>query len=413
MNILSLTSAFLKNRPLVTVLNILLFALAIAVLVVLAKLDNHVQHRLEKDAAGIDMVVGAKGSPLQLVLSTVYHIDVPPGNIPLGAVSKLAHHKYVKEAVPISLGDSYYGCHIVGTRPQLINLYGAKFASGGIWQRPMEAVLGAEVAARSGLKVGDTFAGSHGLVSNGAPAHVHSGHPYKVVGILAKRGNIADRLVFTSLNSVWEIHGQEEAEEAAHPGQEEAEEPGGYDEPSNLEVTAVLIHFTTPIAAVAMPREINTSTAWQAALPAMEIARLVKLVGFGMNALRAFGILLLGISTLSLFVMLVSAMQRRKYDLAVMRSLGASRLRVSGQIICESLAITCAGLVAGFALGYGLTALLPDIFGAAYLSGMNIWEVVPLEYGLAGIALAVALVATIIPAWQAYRTDVHRLLMGS
>ena len=158
---------------------------------------------MQREAAGIDLVVGAKGSPLQIVLAGVYHADVPPGNIPLAAVEELARDPRVREVIPMAMGDSFRGFRIVGTVPAFVAHYAARLHAGGLWAAPLEAVLGSEAAQRTGLAVGSSFAGSHGLAEGGGE---HGDRAYRVVGVLAPTGTVIDRLVLTGMDSVWAVH---------------------------------------------------------------------------------------------------------------------------------------------------------------------------------------------------------------
>src|SRR3990170_5229800 len=146
---------------------------------------------MHRDARGIDLVVGAKGSPMQLMLSGIYHLDAPTGNIPLSSVALLSKNRMVKRAMPLALGDSWKGHRIVGAGKEYADHYGAELREGRFYDKPMEAVLGAEVAARTNTAVGATFKGAHGMGSE--PGDEHEG-AYTVVGVLAKTGSVVDRL---------------------------------------------------------------------------------------------------------------------------------------------------------------------------------------------------------------------------
>ncbi|RFA29063.1 hypothetical protein CAI21_11545, partial [Alkalilimnicola ehrlichii] len=204
MNLLKLTTAYLRANRLSVLLNLLLFALGMATIVTLLLVNHQVQDRLTRDAAGVDLVVGAKGSPLQIILANVFHIDVPTGNIPLADAEWVRNHPMVGNTIPLALGDNFQGYRIVGTEHGYVDLYNTSVREGGLWETDFQAVIGAEVAAQSGLTLGDTFVGVHGL---GASDHVHGDHPYQVAGILAPSGTVLDRLILTSVNSVWAVHG--------------------------------------------------------------------------------------------------------------------------------------------------------------------------------------------------------------
>ena len=203
MSIVRLAMAYAWRRPLSTLLVIVLLAIGVATIALTLILARELDERLTRDAAGIDLVVGAKGSPLQLVLAGVYHVDVPPGNIPLSAIAQLRANPQIAEVIPLALGDSLRGFRIVGTEPSFVELYGGTLREGSLWDKPQEAVLGSAVARTTGLAVGDTFAGSHGLAEGGGE---HAGAPYRVSGILAPTGTVLDRLVLTAIASVWAVH---------------------------------------------------------------------------------------------------------------------------------------------------------------------------------------------------------------
>ena len=151
MNVLTLSWRYLWSRPLSTALNLLLLTLGLASMAFVLIAQHQVDHAFERDLQGIDAVVGAKGSPMQLILAGVFHIDVPPGNIPLDEVKKLQTHPQVAQLIPLSLGDNLQGFRIVGTTPDYATHYGATLAQGAFWTAPMQAVLGAQVARSTGL----------------------------------------------------------------------------------------------------------------------------------------------------------------------------------------------------------------------------------------------------------------------
>jgi putative ABC transport system permease protein len=207
-NLFKLALAYLRARALASALQVLLLAIGLAAIVVMLLVTAQMAQRVERDTRGIDLVVGAKGSPLQLVLSAVFHVDTPTGNVRYEDALALAKHPLVRKAIPLALGDTWRGYRIVGTEHALVAHYDAQLAQGALWKDDMQAVVGA-LAARAGgqggapLKVGDTIVGSHGLVESGS---THDEHPYEVVGILAPTGTVIDRLVLVSIGSVWEVH---------------------------------------------------------------------------------------------------------------------------------------------------------------------------------------------------------------
>ena len=398
MNLATLSASYLRARPLNTALSLILLALGVGTVVLLILVVSQLEERMHRDARGIDLVVGAKGSPMQLILSGIYHLDAPTGNIPLAAAGALAKNRMIRKAIPLALGDSWKGFRIVGAPQQYPEHYGAKLQSGRLHDKPMEAVLGAEVAARTGVTVGGTFTGAHGI---GGEGKEHAEMPYTVVGVLEKNDSVLDRLVLTSIDSVWQVHEE-------HQGPEDEADRKALEEAR--EVTVLLVQYASPLAAAMLPRQINSQSELQAASPAYETARLFSIVGVGVEALRAFAGVLILAAGLSVFIALYNALEERRYDLAVMRTLGASRAKLFGLLILEGAALALLGALIGIGLGHFLAAVLGawlESQGQYPVSGL-IWR--PEELWLVGVAVAVGLIAALLPAWHAYRTDVSRTL---
>jgi len=387
---LGLAWAYLASRPLLSALHALLLALGVATVSFLMLFTAQTEDRLARDMKPVDLVIGAKGSPLQIILSSVFHVDVPTGNIPLAQAQSVARNPMVAAATPLALGDSFHGFRIVGTDRSFLELYSARFAQGAAFAGEMEAVLGAEVARRSGLAVGASFAGTHGLAEAGT---AHEGHPYKVVGILEPSGGVLDRLVLTPVESVWHVHEEHGSATA-----------GG-------EITALLIRYRTPLAAAMLPRQVNATTVLQAASPAYEAARLMNLVGVGADTLAAFAAVLMASAALSMFIALNSALQERRYDLALLRTLGAHPADLFALVVAEGVTLVVAGVILGLALGHGSVEALGrslarssqwPVTGLAWASGET-WLVL-------GV-LAAGFATCLVPAIQAYRRDPAPMLL--
>ncbi len=231
MNTAHLVWAFIRRRPASLLFNVLTLAFGASVVLGIILLERSVEDRFTRDLAGIDLIISGKGSPLQILLSSLMQVDVPTGNIPLAEAERFSHHPLVKLAVPESQGDSVRGVRIVGTTPAYGDLYSAHLASGAWWSKSMQAVVGADAAARLGYHLGSRFIGEHGL-TGGKP---HAGSVYEVVGILAPTGSVIDGLVLTNLESVWEVH--------AHHDDDDDEPP----EPAGKQITALLVKYRSPM----------------------------------------------------------------------------------------------------------------------------------------------------------------------
>jgi putative ABC transport system permease protein len=393
---LGLVVAQLRRRPLQTVLGVALLALGIATLVFVVLAQSQLTRQLERDARNIDLVVGAKGSPLQLVLAAVYQVDVPTGNVPLATVDLLRRNRLVSQAIPLAMGDSYRGFRMVGTEPAFLELHEAALASGRMWSAPMQAVIGWDVARETGLAPGAEFFGTHGIAEGGA---VHEDARYRVVGVLARTESVVDRLVLTDKASVWQVHEGDAADEVERRILE-----------AEREVTAILVRYASPMGAAIVPRQINAESRLQAASPANEIARLFAVVGVGIETMRGFAWILIGSSLLALFVTLFNALEERRYDIAIMRLVGASGARVAWLLLLEAWLLAAVALALGLALGVAAVAVVDSWLAEARAFSLSATAIGPAMGLVVMVALAVATLAAVLPAGRAARMDVSRVL---
>jgi putative ABC transport system permease protein len=412
-----LAFAYLRDRPLMTGLNVLLLALAVATLVILLSVSHQLGDRFERDARGVDLVVGAKGSPLQLILSSIYHIDAPTGNIPLESIELLRADPSVRQVIPLALGDNFGGYRIVGTEPTYPGQFGAKVAQGRMFAGPQQVVVGANVAKTLGMKLGERFVGSHGLEADeGAGEHEHA--PFTTVGILAPTGSVIDRLILTPVESVWDAHGIKHDHDADVHHDHEVEEHHEHEDEASLtgreelkpEVTALLVSYKSAFGAVRLPIMINRQTNMQAAVPAIETARLLSLLGIGIDGARAFAWLLAATGGLSIFVSLLAAATSREGDLALLRVMGASPLQVFGTILAEGLIIAGIGAVAGVVLGHAALVIVARSFVQFDEFGFDPLTVSSGEGSIVLAVLVIGLVAALIPGLRVFRTDLVRIL---
>ena len=433
MSLLRLALANLFASWLTSVVNVLLLALGTASIAILLLANAQLSSALSRNAAGIDLVIGAKGSPLQLVLAGVYHVDVPPGNISSAEIERWQGHPRIASAIPLSLGDSFRGFRVIDTVPEFASLYDAQIADGRIWRRPFEVVIGSRMVAVTGLAVGDSFAGVHGLSDDGER---HEESRYQIVGVFESTNTVLDGLIVTSTESVWLMHNRHAAESAPHQDgvashdhealQHDHEAKAHAHEAKQQErdqgqlhnsvirhgndITLLLIEFSSPIAALTLPREINAETNLQAASPPYEITRLLQIVGVGLNWLNAFaGSLVIG-AALSIFAALYASLRARRHDLAVMRCLGATRGELFNLLFVEGLLLTIAGIGVGLAFAHGGIELLSVWWGKGQAISVSGWIWVESEYVLVVGLLLAGAVAAMLPAWQAYSADVARTL---
>lgn len=418
-----LAFAYLADRPLTSALNMLLLAISVAMLVLLMQVSRQAETRFERDVAGIDLVVGAKGSPLQLILSAVFHVDQPTGNIPAESLDLLRRDRAVARAVPLALGDNFRGFRIVGTDASFGALYGLSLAEGRDFTAPMEVVLGAEVARTTGARLGQKFIGSHGLGADEAGEQGHDHAPFETVGILAPSGTVADRLILTSVESVWAVHGI--AEDHDHEeGEEHHDHDHDHAKPApasaaplqaarggpEADLTALLVTYRNASAAIRIPAMINRQTALQAAVPATETARLLELIGASLAGVEVFAWLLAATGALAIFVALLAALRAREGDLALLRVMGASRAQVFGTVLLEGVITAAAGAALGWLAAHGLITLAAARFATLSDLGLAPFQPYSGEMALIAGVIVIGALAALIPAIRIYRLDPARVM---
>jgi putative ABC transport system permease protein len=403
MNVFKLVGAFVRRRPLTWGFHALTLALGVAVLTALLALNAGLSGRFQRDLGGIDLVVGAKGSPLQLIMSSVFELDQPTGNIPLATLQTLQQNMMVKRVVPVSLGDNVGGFRIVGTSTAYPSIYGAELAQGRLWNAPMGAVIGATAERALGYRVGQSFVGDHGLAPGG---ETHKDSPYVVTGILRPTGAVVDRLVLTDTASVWQVHHHEDVEHAEALAAGRPIDPHDVDKsPSGRQITALLVSYRSAMGALMLPRYITSMPDLQAASPAVETAHLTTLLGTGAEVLRSFGIGLLALSALGFFVALFSAVSQRRRELALLRALGARPSLLFLLVALEGLALGLIGGLLGVALGR-----MAALFAAAAAArdggpSLPLPSLGSVDLAIVAGAAILSLLASVAPGAIAYRTN--------
>ena len=426
-------------KPLNTILSILLLTASVAIITVLILVEKQFEEKYQSNLDGVDLVLGAQGSPLQLVLSSVYQVDDPTGNISYDSVKVWMKHPYVKKAIPLAYGDNYVGFKIVGTTPDYIEKYQAKIEDGKVFEHNFEVVVGADVAEKLNLKRGDTFKGTHGSAAEG---EVHDHGEYIIVGVLSKTGKVIDNLILSNIPTVWQMHHEEGHEEEAiaenpahgepghvHEAHEEVAENPAHGEPGhvhddhesdmtidepNMEITSVLIEFKNKMGVFMWPNLIAQNTKMQAALPTYQMNRLFDMFGVGLNALKylAFGIML--ISGISIFIALFNTLKERKAEFALMRVNGAKRSQLLLVVLYESILLCVVGYLFGTILGRVGIVLLSKASESDFKLGFDPMEIIWEKEGLLfGLTLLVGLIAALIPAIKAYTLNISKTLANA
>ena len=456
MNLLALSWKYIRSKPLSNFLNVTLITLGVGLTSLLLLLNSQFRDRLYKNIEPIHLVVSAKGSPLQMILSSVYHVDIPTGNISTEKAYLLTKNFYVEKAIPLALGDSYKTFRIVGTTTDYIDLYKGNIAKGELFKKDLEIVAGARVAKKLRLKVGDTFYGAHGLVADDE-MHAHKEYAYKVVGILHPTGTVLDALLLTNVSSVWRVHAEHDHDheeeltdtthnhdghdhshdghDHSHDGHDHSHDGhdhshDGHDHshasadslppisPEGQEITAYLVVYkkdsTGNVSAMAdqmVPRMIaDNSEEMGVARPVRELQRLIDMTGMGSQMLQILAFVIIGISALSVFVSLYNSLKERRYELAIMRTMGASKGQIFLLIILEGLWLATIGIVVGFAVSHVGMSIVSVFLEEAYHYEFTGATLLKEEFLLWLLILLVGFFSALIPAIQAYRTDISDTL---
>ena len=422
MNLAKISWSNLTDKPLSSFLSGLLMTLGIAIISLLLLLNKQLQDQFSRNIRGIDMVIGAKGSPLQLILSSIYQIDSPVGNIPLVEATRLTRNPMIKIAIPLAMGDSYKSFRIVGTNQKYLDHFGATLAQGKPFAADLEVVIGPRVAETTGLTVGDSFASQHGLDGNG---EAHGDKKYTVVGLLAPSNSVCDQLILTNVSSIWAVHNHEEHhdevatstggrpskvekhDDVESLGPDDHEHEGGPD--AGPEITSMLVKFRNPMGMM-LKRGIDNNSKLQAALPAIEVNRLFDLLGVGVQTLRGLALAIIIVAGISVFVSLYNSLKERRYEMALMLSMGATRAQLFGMLLLEGLVLALIGFVAGLALSrLGLWLLSQFVEGNYHYSFSNL-SILPDEWWLLAVAVGIGLVAAALPALGVYRMNISQTL---
>lgn len=404
-------------KPLNTILSVVLLTSSVAIITTLVLVEKQFEEKFSSNIDGVDLVMGAQGSPLQLILSSVYQVDSPTGNINYDSAKVWMNNPYVEKAIPLAFGDNYRGYKILGTTHDYLAKYKVKLAAGKLFEKNFEVVVGSEMAQKLSLKVGDEFFGSHGDAAEG---DVHDQYAYKIVGIAGPTGKVVDNLILCTIPSVWQMHHQHD-ENPAHgeeghiheEGEEHEKSDLTLDEP-NMEITAVLLKIRNQMAKLTWQRVIPQNTKMQAVSPAFEVNRLFGLFGIGVTALQylAYGIML--ISGISIFIALYNTLKERENEFALMRVNGAKRLQLLKVVMIESLLLCVVGFIFGTILGRVGLSMLSNSAEEDFKMSFNPYEFIWKKEGtLFLLTIFVGFIAALIPAIKAYNLNISKTLANA
>jgi len=442
MNILRLSWKNIISKPLPSILSVLLLAVGLSTAIILKLTEHQLTENINNTGKDVKLVIGAKGSRLQLVLSSVFQIDNPTGNINYGFYTLLKRNRMIKEMIPVSMGDSYKRKRIVGTNQDYIRLFSGKLKEGVLFENPLEATIGSVVASELGLKVGDEFVGGHGMEE---VLHSHDEYKYKVVGVLERSGSVLDNLILTPVQTVWimhaghnddseytlgagdkEMHAPEEVLEdsLSQIAEEHNHEHHHHDhhvevnldsvlaniDPKDREITAILFPNLSGNAKIGVLNNANNQPSMMAVDPAPEIMLLKNKLTPFVSIIVAISWFITIIAMFSVFIGLLNSLRGRKYEIALMRVLGASKSKVLVSILFEGVILSVLGYLLCLVLSHAGMELIGSWMQNEYQYEFTGWIFLNSELTYLLVAIAIGLVSALIPAYKAYNTDISETL---
>ncbi len=408
------------NRRSTLVWVVVSLALATALLWTLERLRHDIRHSFSQSVSGVDLIVGARSSPVQLMLFSVFHMGSVPQSMSMDSVQALSQHRSVAWVVPLSLGDSHRGFPVLGTTPAYFQHFaygdrqplalqqGAVFA--GNLDGLYEAVIGAEVAHQMGYGLGQRITLGHGMQHDHDHDHEeagtdeHADKPFTVVGILAPTGTPVDRTVHVSLQALQALHLDWVAGTPMSGGQIPADQARKF----NLEpeaVTAALVGLKSRAAVFNVQRFVNQyeAEALMGVMPGVALGELWSVLGLGENALLAVSALVALVSVVSLMAVVLAGLNERRRELAVLRAVGAGPRHVLGLLTLEGVWVTGTGVFWGVLLAQAGMALATPWLQQSLGIRLQMAAPLPTQLALAAAVLLAGLIASLAPAWRAYR----------
>lgn len=411
MSILNLALKSLNNRKTTALLTIFSIAVSVALLLGVERLRVEARNSFTSTVSGTDLVVGARSSPLNLLLYSVFHMGNATNNVTWQTYQELADNDAVAWTIPIALGDSHRGYRVVGTSRDMFTHYRygddqtLSFKSGEPFSDLFDVVIGSEVAATLGYDLEQKIVLSHGLAS--AALQQHDDKPFQVAGILEPTGTPMDRALMISLEGIEALHIDWVNGAAPRPmlavsaekARQMSLEPGS--------ITAYFVGLKSRIAAFRYQRTVNdyAPEALTAILPGVALGELWQLVGSAEKALLAISVMVLVACLVGMLTTILTSLNERRREMSILRSVGARPWHIFALMITESMIYGVAGTALGFAILYGLLFAIQPVLQTSL--GLHIAVALPgtFELVLALVIISCATVLGAIPAWRAYRNS--------
>ncbi len=411
MAVLTLAGKSLWNRRLTSALVVLAIALSVTLLLGVERLRTQARASFAHTLSGTDLIVGARGGPINLLLYSVFRIGDPTNNVNWSSYRTLTTHPQVAWTIPLSLGDSHRGFRVLGTSRDYFQHYRygrdqpLRFAEGREFEDVFDAVLGAEVADRLGYRPGQSIVIAHG--AGEVSFALHDDKPFRVVGILARTGTPVDQTVHVSLEGIEAIHADWRGG-APIPGMRLSAEQVRQLDLTPKTITAFLVGLKSKTAIFRLQREINEFAAEPllAILPGLTLQQLWDLLGLAENALLVVSGLVVLVGLTVMLAALLTGLNERRREMAILRALGARPGQIFALVLGESMALALAGAAFGVLLLQGALLLAGPMLQARLGLAIAGWPPSSHELILLAAVLGCGLLAGLFPAWRAYRYSV-------
>jgi len=408
MAILRLALYSLLNRRFTALLTLFSIALSVALLLGVERIRGEARTSFANTLSGTDLIVGARTGPVPLMLYSVFRIGNATNNISWQSYQEIAAMPRVTWTVPLSLGDSHRGFPVLGTSRAYFDHYRygrdkpLRLAKGARFADLYDAVLGAEVAAQLGYRLGDAIILAHG--ASDVSFARHDDKPFRVVGILERTGTPVDRSVHVSLEAIEAIHLGWEGGAPMRGREIDAERAGRMDLTPKA-ITAALIGLDSRIATFAVQRAINEypQEPLLAVIPGVALSQLWSLIGLAENALLVISACVLLVGLIGMLTSLLIGLEGRRRELAILRSVGARPAQLFGLITGEALLLTLLGILLGGLILTALFRLGQPLLEAQLGLHLGLGTPQPREWLLLSALLATGFLVGLIPGWRAYR----------
>ncbi|EHR0552846.1 TPA: ABC transporter permease [Vibrio parahaemolyticus] len=397
----------LMNRKATAVLTIMTVAISVILLLGVERIRTQAKDSFANTISGTDLIVGGRSGQVNLLLYSVFRIGNATNNIDWKSYQEFSQHRAVDWAIPISLGDSHKGFRVMGTNHSYFEhyKYGSKqpltFSKGKEFNGFFETVLGSDVAKQLGYQIGSEIIIAHGISDVGFSRHDKL--PFKVVGILAPTGTPVDKTVHVSLEAI----------EAIHVGWESGARLGPTPDAKVLQerdfqpkqITAMLVGLKSRIQTFALQRQINNypKEPLSAIMPGVALHELWGMMSVAEQALMAVSGFVVIAGLLGMLSSLLTSLQERRREMAILRAMGARPRHVFSLLISEASLLTAAGIVTGVLGLYAILALLQPLIQQHYGINLTLSTLSAYEWMLLSFVQCAGIVIGFIPAFRAYR----------